>query len=352
MVEEETQLAFPLASRVIQPITPQENPIRSFVRGVGKRSQKGEPSKVAAQRLLGMFSPKLRPQDTTMAGGIEEVIAGPSTPVSQSIPIGGGRPTIRIRASETPEPIQLDDDTPVPEMEEIFSQELIDLKQKCNQVLAEVQEKFIRQRDAVDKVYKQATEAQSQAKGQLGLINSLMIKLTETAEKADKSEGALRETVEYVKSLREDVQREFSLLESKDKDPKVFSELKAELLTDAKDVWVKIVNDRQAEIVLVLKGVIEDVTNDKIQQSEDISGKWLRKELETLSQQLQKSGSEKINDFCAEVRDGMEEVGDWEEKGQNEMDERITALEKWMVKAEGQFCHCGKDKGKKRAIEE
>ena len=39
-----------------------------------------------------------------------------------------------------------------------------------------------------------------------------MIKLTETAEKADKSEGALRETVEYVKSLREDVQREFSLL--------------------------------------------------------------------------------------------------------------------------------------------
>ena len=97
-------------------------------------------------------------------------------------------------------------------MEEIFSQELIDLKQKCNQVLAEVQEEFIRQRDAVDKVYKQATEAQSQAKGQLGLINSLMIKLTETAEKVDKSEGALRETVEYVKSLREDVQREFSLL--------------------------------------------------------------------------------------------------------------------------------------------
>ena len=150
-----------------------------------------------------MFAPKLRPQDTSMAGAIEEVITGPSTPVSQRKPIGGGRPPVRLRASETPEPIQLDDDTPVPEMVEIFSQELIDLKQKCNQVLAEVQEEFIRQRHAVDKLYKQATEAQSQAKEQLGLINSLMIKLTETAEKADKSEGALRETVEYVKSLRE-----------------------------------------------------------------------------------------------------------------------------------------------------
>ena len=137
-----------------------------------------------------------------------------------------------------------------------------------------------------------------------------MITLTETAEKADKSEGALRETVEYVKSLREDVQREFSLLESKDKDPKVFAELKAELLTDANEVWVKIVNDKQREIVSVLKGVIEDVTNDKIQQSEDISGKWLQKELEVLSQQILKSGSEKINDFCAEGRDGMEELGD------------------------------------------
>ena len=111
-------------------------------------------------------------------------------------------------------------------------------------------------------------------------------------------------------------------------------------------------NDKQAEMVSLLKWVIEDVTNDKIQQSEDISGKWLQKELETLSQQLLKSGSEKINDFSAEVRDGMEELGDWVEKGQNEMDERITALEKWTVKAEGQFCHCVKDKGKKRAIEE
>ena len=79
-----------------------------------------------------------------MAGGIEEVIAGPSTPVSQRKPIGGGRPPIRIRASETPEPIQLDDNTPVPEREEIFSQELIDLKQKRNQVLSEVQEEFPR----------------------------------------------------------------------------------------------------------------------------------------------------------------------------------------------------------------
>ena len=48
----------------------------------------------------------------------------------------------------------------------------------------------------------------------------------------------------------------------------------------------------------------------------------------------------------------MEELGDWVEKGQNEMDERITALEKWTVKAEGQFCHCDKNKGKKRVIEE
>ena len=47
----------------------------------------------------------------------------------------------------------------------------------------------------------------------------------------------------------------------------------------------------------------------------------------------------------------MEELGDWVEKGQNEMDKRITAFEKWTVKAEGQFCHCGKDKGKKRVIE-
>ena len=171
MVEDSTQLAFPLTSRVIQPITPQETPICSFVRGVGKRSQKGESSKIAAQRLLGMLSPKLRPQDASMAGGIEEVIAGPSTPLSQRNPIGGGRPPVRLRASETPEPIQLDDDTPVPEMEDIFSQKLIDLKHKYNQVLAEVQEECIRQRDAVDKVYKQATEAQSQAKGQLGLIN-------------------------------------------------------------------------------------------------------------------------------------------------------------------------------------
>ena len=202
------------------------------------------------------------------------------------------------------------------------------MKQKYNQVLAEVQEEFTRQRDAVDKVYQQASEAQSQARGQLGLINSLMVKLTETAEKADKSEGALRETVEYVKSLRADVQREFSLLESKDKDSKAFSELKAELLMDANNVWVKIVNDKEAEMVSVLKGVIEDITNNKVQQSEDISGKWLKKELVALSQQLLKSGSERINDFSVEVRKGMEELGDWVEKGQNEMDERITALEK------------------------
>ena len=123
-----------------------------------------------------------------------------------------------------------------------------------------------------------------------------------TAEKVDKSEGALRETVEYVKSLREDVQREFSLLESKDKDPKVFSELKAELLTDVNDVWVKIVNYKQAEMVAVLKGVIEDVTNDKIQQFEDLSTTYLEKALESLSQQLLKSRSEKINELSAEVK--------------------------------------------------
>ena len=114
------------------------------------------------------------------------------------------------------------------------------MKQKCNQVRAEVQDQFTRQRDAVDKVYQQASEVQSQAKGQLELINSRMVKLTETVEKADKSEGALGETVEYVKGLRADVQREFSLIESKDKDPKAFLELKAELLTDANNVWVKI----------------------------------------------------------------------------------------------------------------
>ena len=61
MVEDSTQLAFPLTSRVIQPITPQETPISFFVTGVGKRSRKGETSKIAAQRLLCMFSPKLRP---------------------------------------------------------------------------------------------------------------------------------------------------------------------------------------------------------------------------------------------------------------------------------------------------
>ena len=121
MVEDSTQLDFPLGSRVIQPITPQETPIHSFVKGVGKRPQKGESSRFVAQRLLCMFSPKLMPQDTTMAGAIEEVIVGPSTPLSQRKPIGGGRPPVRLRASETPEPIQLDDDTPVPEMEEIFS---------------------------------------------------------------------------------------------------------------------------------------------------------------------------------------------------------------------------------------
>ena len=54
-------------------------------------------------------------------------------------------------------------------------------------------------------MYKQATEAQSRAKRQLELINCLIIKLLQTAEKPDKSEGALRDTVEYVKSLREDI---------------------------------------------------------------------------------------------------------------------------------------------------
>ena len=49
MAEDDTQLAFPLVPRVIQPITPQETPIRSFVTAVGKRSQKGDTSKVAAQ---------------------------------------------------------------------------------------------------------------------------------------------------------------------------------------------------------------------------------------------------------------------------------------------------------------
>ena len=111
-------------------------------------------------------------------------------------------------------------------------------------------------------------------------------------------------------------------------------------------------NDKQAEMVSVLKGVIEDVTNDTIQQPEDLSTTYLEKALEALSQQLPKSGSEKINELSAEVKQGMEEQGDWVDKEQKEMDERISALEKWMVKAEGQFCHCGKDKGKKRVIEE
>ena len=57
----------------------------------------------------------------------------------------------------------------------------------------------------------------------------------------------------------------------------MFLELKAELLTDANDVWVKIVNDKQAEMVSVLKSVIEDVTNYKIQQSEDLSTTYLEK---------------------------------------------------------------------------
>ena len=91
MAADDTQLAFPFAPRVIQPITPQETPIHSFTKGVGKKSQKGEPSKIAAQRLLGMLSTKLRPQDTYMAGGIEEVIAGPSTPMTQRKRIGSGQ---------------------------------------------------------------------------------------------------------------------------------------------------------------------------------------------------------------------------------------------------------------------
>ena len=48
----------------------------------------------------------------------------------------------------------------------------------------------------------------------------------------------------------------------------------------------------------------------------------------------------------------MEELGDWVEKRQNELDERKTALEKWIVKAEGQFCHYSNDKRKKRVIEQ
>ena len=63
-----------------------------------------------------MFSSKLRPQDTCLAGGIKEAITGPSTLVSERKPIGGGRPPIRIMESETPEPIQLDDNPPVSEM--------------------------------------------------------------------------------------------------------------------------------------------------------------------------------------------------------------------------------------------
>ena len=48
----------------------------------------------------------------------------------------------------------------------------------------------------------------------------------------------------------------------------------------------------------------------------------------------------------------MEDQGDWVEKGEDEMDESITPLEKQMVKAEGQFCHCSKGKGKEMVIEE
>ena len=87
-------------------------------------------------------------------------------------------------------------------------------------------------------------------------------------------------------------------------------------------------NDKQAEMVSVLKGVIEDVTNDTIQQPEDLSTTYLEKALEALSQQLPKSGSEKINELSAEVKQGMEEQGDWVDKEQKEMDERISALEK------------------------
>ena len=74
--------------------------------------------------------------------------------------------------------------------------------------------------------------------------------------------------------------------------------------------------------------------------------------MEAISQQLLKLGSKKINELSAEVKQGIEEQGDWVEKGQNEMDERITALQKWTVKEEGQFCHCDRNKGKKRVIEE
>ena len=80
----------------------------------------------------------------------------------------------------------------------------------------------------------------------------------------------------YVKTPKADVRREFSLLETNlDKVPQAFSELKAELLNDASEVWVKIVNEKQGGMVTVLKGVMEDVTTDKIQQSEDIFAKCL-----------------------------------------------------------------------------
>ena len=80
----------------------------------------------------------------------------------------------------------------------------------------------------------------------------------------------------YVKTPKADVRREFSLLEANlDKVPQALSELKAELLNDASEVWVKIVNDKQGGMVTVLKGVMEDVTTDKIQQSEDIFAKCL-----------------------------------------------------------------------------
>ena len=42
-------------------------------------------------------------------------------------------------------------------MEKSFSQALMDLKQKCNYVLAEVEEEFTRQTDPVAKVYQQAS---------------------------------------------------------------------------------------------------------------------------------------------------------------------------------------------------
>ena len=80
----------------------------------------------------------------------------------------------------------------------------------------------------------------------------------------------------YVKTPKADVRREFSLLEANlDKVPQAFSELKVELLNDASEVWVKIVNEKQGGMVTVLKGVMEDVTTDKIQQSEDIFAKCL-----------------------------------------------------------------------------